>query len=386
MNVGNTFQTPAPASPASGAQMEPPRRLIQIVPSLPPRLEGVGSYALALGETLRHANGPATSFAVADPQWRGSPASSPIHATAIPARRAAALSDALDELARQAGGEGPCPLLIHYSNYGYHPRGCPRWLVDGLDRWQRSNGGHLVTIFHEVYATGRPWQSSFWLSRLQRRLAWRLAALSNGVVTSLDRYASMLAGAGPRREITVLPVFSTVGEPEKVRPLDERRRRLVLFGGRGAREIAFGKLRTQVAIACDRLQLDEIVDIGPPLSEVPRRVGGRPVHQLGLLPLAQVGALLEESLAGFLAYPTTLLPKSTVFAAYAAHGMLPVCAWPAAVEEGALKKGVHFSDPDSSPGAEDQIHRQRIADVVRAWYASHTLAHQASILRRLLAT
>ena len=43
-------------------------------------------------------------------------------------------------------------------------------------------------------------------------------------------------------------------------------------------------------------------------------------------PRRRRSALLLGSLAGFCSYPPAFLPKSTVFAAYCAHGLLPVCA------------------------------------------------------------
>ena len=67
--------------------------------------------------------------------------------------------------------------------------------------------------------------------------------------------------------------------------------------------------------------------MGPPLEENGAAVDGVPVRRLGVLPAAEVGELLGSSLAGFVAYPAYFLPKSTIFAAYCAHGMLPVQAW-----------------------------------------------------------
>ncbi len=67
--------------------------------------------------------------------------------------------------------------------------------------------------------------------------------------------------------------------------------------------------------------------MGPPLEGTEETVGGIPVRRHGVLPAAEVSRLLLGSLAGFVAYPAYFLPKSTIFAAYCAHGVLPVQAW-----------------------------------------------------------
>ncbi len=180
----------------------------------------------------------------------------------------------------------------------------------------------------------------------------------------------------------LLPVFSTVGEPEAVVPWGERGPRLVVFGGRGAREAAYGPLAPQLELACRRLAIEEICDVGPPISTVPGRVGPAAVSCRGLLPGEEVSALLASSRAGYIAYPAYFLPKSTIFAAYAAHGVLPVRGWPRARERppGELRPNVHFWEPladqAGDPGA--------IAAAAREWYLGHRLEVQAAAFARLL--
>jgi hypothetical protein len=113
----------------------------------------------------------------------------------------------------------PTTVLLHYVNYGYAKRGCPVWLVDGLQRWRSASVNRsVVTMFHEVYATGPPWASSFWLSPLQRNLAARVASLSDRCLTSRQGYAKLLyeLSLGKQTQIPTLPVFSNIGEPEQV--------------------------------------------------------------------------------------------------------------------------------------------------------------------------
>lgn len=328
--------------------------LVQIVPSLPPPVEGVGGYALALEEVLRERVGLPSRF---------------LPARRLPALTAEALGVALEET-------GARVVLLHYAGYGYHPRGCPSWLVQALERWV-GEGRRLVTVFHEVWATGPPWRSSFWLSPLQRRLAGALARSSAGVITSLELYKQNLLGRAPGREVSVLPVFSTLGEPASVPPLSGRARRLVVFGGPGARGRAFREVGEALEAACRELDIEEVYDVGPPLTKRPERIAGIPVRPLGVLPAAEVSAFLRGSLAGFVAYPAPFLAKSTIFAAYASHGLLPVSAWHRPRRE------AETPPPFWSPGSQEEP--QAVADRARAWYAGHSLDRHAAVYRRLLA-
>ncbi|HKH43087.1 MAG TPA: glycosyltransferase family 1 protein [Thermoanaerobaculia bacterium] len=324
--------------------------VVQIVPHLPPPPEGVGSYALALADALRNRRGIESAF---------------VSAAALPARTPEDLRDALGTAA---------VALLHYAGYGYHPRGCPGWLVEGLEGWN----GRLVTAFHEVWATGLPWRSSFWLSPRQRSLAGRLARRSDGLVTSMALYRRRLLRHAPGRETAVLPVFSTVGEPAEVPPLGERAPRLVLFGGPGVRGRAYRYLGAAIARTCETLGLREIWDIGPAAAETPERIAGRPVRRLGPLPAAEVSRALLAATAGFVSYPASFLAKSTIFAAYCSHGMLPASAWPRP------RRQVEPPPPFWQPAAADRHDPQEVADRARDWYRSHTLERSADIYGRLL--
>jgi len=346
-------------------------RILQIVPHLPPPSEGVGTYALALARMLDARWGLRSSFLVGDPAWREGPESHPFPAAPVTERCPEALAGSLAE----AAGKGAA-VLVHYANYGYQRRGCPVWLVEGIARWRRrSPDGRLVTAFHEVYASGSPWQSSFWLLPRQRRLAATLARLSGALVTSLERYGEMIRPWVQDREVFVMPVFSTVGEPEMVRPFAERARRIVVFGGAGVRRRTYERFLPALEAAVRTLEAEEIWDIGPRI-QLPARAGGAPVRHLGVLSEGEVSEILLDSAAGFLAYPPAFLPKSTIFAAYCAHGALPVCAWDRHPADGVPAAGRHYWTGSGDP--------QAIASAARDWYAGHSLVRQAEIFRRLL--
>ncbi|HEV3075634.1 MAG TPA: glycosyltransferase family 1 protein [Thermoanaerobaculia bacterium] len=353
--------------------------LVQLVPWLPPALEGVGGYAAALGAALARC-GIDSRFLVGDPGWL--PAADHRAAAAdFAGERLAERSAAA--LAHQLAASGATVVLVHYANYGYQRRGYPAWLVRGVCRWRAgAPGRRLVTYFHEVYASGPPWRSSFWVSPLQRRLAARLLGASDGAATSLGLYGRMLARWRPACEVWVTPVFSTIGEPAAVPPPGERLpRAMLVFGGAGNRQRAFGEQRAALAAACRALEVEEILDLGPPLAELPARLDGLPVRPLGALPAAAASAVLLRSYAGFLGYPASFLAKSTVFAAYCAHGLVPVCAWRRRQPPEAGERPP-FWDAGAEPPPADPA---GLAALARTWYGGHDLASQAVRFRALLA-
>jgi hypothetical protein len=209
---------------------------------------------------------------------------------------------------------------------------------------------------------------------VQRRIAAAVARTSDALVTSLDLYARRIGPAAAPEKTAVTPVFSTVGEPREVPPLASRARRLVLFGGRGARARAYGELRRELLASCRSLGIEEIADVGPPLERPEDSVDGVPVRRRGVLPAAEVSRLLLGSLAGFVAYPAFFLPKSTIFAAYCAHGVLPVQAW--------RRRSRAGGTAPRWTGAGDL---QATAAAAHAWYGGHSLKRQAERFRELLA-
>src|SRR5438477_1557297 len=199
--------------------------LIQIVPRLPPAIDGLGDYAFYLAKQLRDDYEIDSHFIVGNPQWKNE------QAIEFPAQRVGERSSAcLREILQSS--KSISSVLLHYVGYGYAKRGCPFWLIQALDQWKREPGRRLVTVFHELYAFGPPWSSSFWTSPFQKLLARRLAIISDQCVTPMRMYARILEKLCHRfpNRVMSMPVFSNVGEPSDVGPLRERKNQIVVFG------------------------------------------------------------------------------------------------------------------------------------------------------------
>ncbi|MBW4553883.1 MAG: glycosyltransferase family 1 protein [Aphanocapsa sp. GSE-SYN-MK-11-07L] len=361
-----------------------PRTLITIVPRLPPLVDGVGDYAFKLARRLRQ-DGVETRFIVCDPDWSGAASfgTEPSEEFAIATlthRSATALCQQLEAWQHQS------TILLHYVGYGYARRGCPTWLVKGLSAWhQGQTERYLVTMFHELYASGTPiWTSSFWTSPLQKQLAVRLARLSDRCLTNRQASAAALhaMSQGKHQQIPALPVFSTIGEPKLTQPLSERCPRIVVFGGGGQRQRAYQRSLPILEQACASLGIQEIVDIGPPLSQPLPTVAGQPIKALGVQPAAEISRLLADAIAGFFDYPIAYLEKSTIFAAYCAHQVLPIGGvYPEQTLAG-IEPDQHFWTGNSAPL--DWGNLQAIADNASAWYDRHSLANQTQAYLTLL--
>ncbi len=328
--------------------------LLQLVPRLPPAIDGLGDYAALLGAGLTEA-GVACHYLVGDPGWRCG--EGPLPTTVLPARTAQALVDALADHDQ---------VLVHFVNYAYEPtRGCPHWLIDGLTRWRvQGRGRRLLVMFHELYAMAWPWRKAFWYSASQRALSARLAHLADGCWTSNHRYGAWLTRV-LGRAVPCWPVLSNIGEPLAVPPSHVRAPALVVFGRAVNRQRAYTSMRDDLIAWCARLRINELHDVGAPLSSPPAWAGLRTICH-GLLPAAELSRLLMTVRLGVIHNDGSPLAKSGVMAAYAAHGVVPLCEGGHLAADG-LVPGYSMLDATTTPTSSTCEVGVRAHD----WYRGH---------------
>jgi len=356
-------------------------KLVSIVPRFFPLIDGIGDYALAHARLLREAEGIETQFIVADPEWYGLEIIEGFDVTHL-ARRFTS------ELFRNLPRANDEPVVLHYGGYGYAKRGCPVWLVSALERWRNENGERsLMTIFHELYATGPLWTSSFWLSPLQKNLTARLARLSDQRLTSLEVNAQTLnamSGNGDRRTHN-LPVFSSIGEPQSPPPLKNRRRRLVVFGTGGRRIEVYRRSSADLNRICSTLGIEEVLDIGEPIDKRAFEALSVRSSVAGLRPSGEVSELLLDSVAGVIDYPAAVLGKSTIFAAYCSHRVIPIVAsYDDASPADGLESNEQYWLTDVQTERVSFDAGQAVADRALDWYRQHNLSTHAKLLAACL--
>lgn len=363
------------------------KTVISIVPRLPPSIDGLGDYAFNLALQLRQDFSIQTHFVVGDPSWEGNTTIEEFAVSRVEKRTANALLALLLKILDNSESHQclvDVPVLLHYVGYGYAKRGCPVWLVEGLEKWQRlSSQQLLITMFHEIYASGPPWTSGFWLSALQRKLAARLSKLSHQCLSSKQLYVERISvlSHGKHPQVPFLPVFSNVGEPDELPlSLSERQPRLVVFGGVVNRLRAYQESQQILAHCCDVLDIQEILDIGVNDSNIPVAIGKVPIVKIGEQPASQISDLLRNSLVGFSNYNPYFLAKSGIFAAYCAHRILPINATGTDSLVDGLLPGNHYWTPSiAKDEVVDQLNLQSIADAAYDWYCCHNLPTQSQI-------
>lgn len=292
-----------------------------------------------------------------------------------------ALGAPLFELAADtpvAGLSGPL-LCVHFSGYGYQKRGLPTWLLHTL-REMKPRFGKLGIVFHELFAVGPPWGSAFWLSGMQRRLARDLLGLADFWLTSRESSARWLLDTriqpAPHR---VLPVFSNVGEPASID--SPREDRIVVFGSQGVRANVYEWNDGEVFRHASRQGL-QLHDIGPsfaPGSALAKRLAEQGAVAHGKLDSAEVSALLSSAKFGAATYPIDAVAKSSVFAAYCAHGLCPILlSRDYGAHDGLVRDRHYASGFDAA--ARGSLDPLQIGREARAWYEPHGISmHQAAI-------
>lgn len=353
------------------------RKILIIVPRLPPLIDGVGDYAMALTKEMAGTERSNFEFLVCDPNWKGPGV---VEGFRVHLLKTRSYKDLLSVLMSSQ------KVFLNYVGYGYARRGSPLWLLKGLKKWKKTHpSNRLTTMFHELHAFGPIWTSQFWTSPLQKYIAKELMILSDHAITSKQGYAEKIEklSHGLHRNVMSLPVFSNVGEPSIVPKFNERQNVIVIFGSPGPRKRVYENSLKELGQICQQLKIEKIIDIGKHIDECPDKIEGIPVIKKGIQPGSEISRILSESKVGFINYPTEFLSKSGIFAAYCAHGVLPVgVTYPnQAIDQ--VRTEIHFWPSDIGKTITTEI-AERISHEAFTWYQEHRLSVQAQIFAEKL--
>jgi hypothetical protein len=241
-------------------------------------------------------------------------------------------------------------------------------------QWRKSTTRvRLINIFHELYAQGKPWNSSYWLGPLQRKITYELWQLADFGVTTNCQYFAKLRSWRPdpvHDRLACVPVFSNVGEPSKVPSIESRTKKAAIFGS-GLDGFIYRERAEIFEQFVRALNITTIVDIGARNRSIPSSIGGARVLEMGRLTASEISDELLQCRFGFGSYDVARLGKSTVFAAFAAHGVIPVCFEQCSQEYDGLRGGRDFlclpvTKQDSGLLSDAQR-------VLLSWYGEHSL-------------
>ncbi len=349
-------------------------KVLQIVPGLPPNINGVGDYALNLARPLYENHGILTEFIVGNPSWRSADRPGYVEnfkATPVQARAATALLELLDKNDYKV-------VILHYVGYGYAKRGCPFWLVQGIRAWAKRPSNKLITMFHELYAKGPIWSSAYWTSSIQKNIMSYIFKISDISITNSEIYYLELETLRNHRQRTLRrsPVFSNIGELGTYNPVKQRKRNMIIFGSAKRREDTYENFSSRILDICESTNIEKILDVGSVSLSIPSKINSIPIEQLGILNSKSLSEQMSESIIGVVDYSARHLGKSTIFAAYCAHGLFPILTNVSKSNEDGLILARNYWDINDCRVDENTL--ERVSYASYEWYRQHNLTRQAS--------
>ncbi len=354
-------------------------KIIQIVPRLKPAIDGVGDYSLVLANKLLEKHDIETLFLVCDPLWRGEDVIDGFQVIRLTDRTEKRFFATLSKVVLE---HQISKVLLQYVGYGYEKRGCPVWLIRGLSKFKiKSSKTKIITMFHELYGSSwRPWTSSFWNSGQQKCLVKCLLNLSDSALTNNQLYFSVLKKINLNINVLNLPNFSNMGEHAFFLPWTERECSGVLFGNGRKKFIQDHNFITVIK----RIRILRVYDVGTNPENVNLDRFQMNFIRMGKLESLVVHETLSKCTFGFVDCPSRLLGKSGVFAAYCAHGVLPIVRKLDHETDG-LKEGTHFLSYEKMISNDmDKNSFEKIARNAFDWYAAHSQSKVAEKYATLL--
>jgi hypothetical protein len=305
--------------------MRGPDTVLQIVPHSPGTFDGVGDYALNLARALSANHGITTTFLVADK-------------TALRSSEGYAVLFGLNGGLVTELTQKHEHVILHYVNYGYQARGVPFALRTFGQQLRRQLRGRWVTTFHELYASGPPWKSEFWLRPFQVKIAHDLIDLSDACIVSNETIEKEIRAYNPRKQLHLAPVISNFGEPALADFRAASPKRWAICGGTtlvNQSLLSFERIHSLIPAAFFPGHLDVIGgrdtnstrDI---VERLVRTIPGFSCHYHPEVTADEASLLLRQACFGWLDYfgKTEMSPgmilKSTAFAAFCAHAVIPV--------------------------------------------------------------
>jgi hypothetical protein len=342
------------------------KTVLQIVPRVPGGIDGVGDYALTLAAKLRDRFQCATIFATSD--------ASLSNVRGFEVR-------SLDRVCEQVREFDH--ILLHYVNYGYQKRGIPFGLLSILRRIRRQHRRKLVAIFHELYASGPPWRSEFWLRPLQVHLAKSIARLSDECIVSSENFLRELQRLVPSASAHLHPVPSGLEEPllSREQIADRDQHRWAIVGGTVLAERSLRSFRENLRRIPDSIAPRTLVVVGGHENPATRSL----LADLGIesayhpeIAASEASEILRTCSFAWFDYfrrhdvEFSMILKSSAYAAACAHAVISVFPHrgaPISIERDRLP-GPFFVESNNRevPAAAE---RPKVAANIYEWYQRH---------------
>ncbi|MEQ9623765.1 hypothetical protein [Coleofasciculus chthonoplastes] len=278
--------------------------------------------------------------------------------------------------------EGAKAIILHYIP-GYY------YLLKPLQEIKKQYKSKLLIMFHEgispkgIKGNIKDAVRSILTSKddKMRGAAREFAKIADTVLTSNAAYQSVL-----KRWVDApicISISSNIGEPQYIPPLEERNRRMIVFGAAPTRKRVYQKSLDQLLTSCHNLGVEEIYDIGSGEINLPEFKEIK-LHKIGEQPSEIISELMLNSWAGFIDYYPPYLSKSSIWAAYCSHGLIPVCSNGSYSGSDGLEVNKNYCVPNDRMKNLNFIELQSIAQAAYKWYNNHSLEKNTSIIASLL--
>lgn len=354
------------------------KKITVIVPRLPPATDGLGDYGLALARQLKLNFNLDSEFIVCDPKWKGEAVCDEFMVTCLKKRSADELIKKLFETKI---------VLLHYVGYGYAKRGCPVWLAKGLKKWKLNSDTKLIITFHECFAHGPFWKSSFWTSALQEKIFSSLVGVSDGCLTSKLEYSENIKKYRKNAllKILVQPVFSNVGELASLDEIKNREKTLVVFGTAHWRKQVYLFDNKNLELTLKKYKIEKVIDIGETIDIKIKLNKNVEFIEKGKLDISEINKIFSKAMIGYFFYPTAYLSKSGIFASYCSHGLLPIGGWEEEQSADGVLEGVHYiNSKNLNLYDEDNAGIEKIRSNAFFWYHEHNIINTAKKYKEIL--
>ena len=347
-------------------------KVLQILPRVPPAVCGIADYAWSIARGLRDEHEIQSQFLSAGTSW-----TAPQGETEFPVRRLSKLdAGCLVDFVRARPDVQA--VVLHMSPYGYQKRAVPLWLASAWDEVAAlPHRPRLITMFHELYAYGSMRSSAFWLQLLQKWVLRRVARASDALRTNRQLYADWLLGVAALQtnQVEVMPVFSNFGEPSLLPPLAQREPAMAMFAWGIHSGESLKTVLGKAAACCRQFGLHRLHLIGWTKTLDETELGIEVVRH-GFLEGETISRLLLSCRMAYTAYSPMHLGKSTLVAAFAAHGLVVITQGKEPMLPDGLEDGRQVLHEASLAGQEkpDEAKLESLGRNLRSWYDNHSLA------------
>jgi hypothetical protein len=346
--------------------------IVQISPTYPPNIGGVGHYAKLLADFLIKKK-IKSKFFVSDFSNDGKN------------KKIKLFGKITSQLSKLLENNNTKIIVLHFSGYGYASRGLCFNLIKSIKEWKKKNKKHrLITIFHEIYATGPIYRMSFWTYLPQKYLAKTLFKLSDFVLTMNNENKSILSTFDKKKKVILSNVFSNIGEIKNNKKLNKRKEIAIIFGGRYQKKILYKDIllnQKKYLNLLNKLLIKKIIDIGPK-TNVPKKIGCIPIKLLGVKSKKFISNLFINAKAGLIFYPVSQMTKSTIVASYASHGMLIINFCKEKIfKTNEFISGSHFI---SDIMIKNNLSYQKIANKIYKYYKINSISKTVSLISNFI--